>query len=262
MSIVALMTDFGTRDHYVAAVKGVILQVDPKAVLVDITHEIEPQQVNDGAFILRQVFPCYPEKTVFAVVVDPGVGTGRRILAARYNHRFVIAPDNGLLTFLHRDADLQDIRVVENRTLMASSLSATFHGRDIIGPLAGHLSKGVPLERVGPVAERIEVFDVVRPSYGRDGGVEGRVLYIDRFGNLITNISELDIASARAPGRSHHVMFGAREIGPIRSTYAEVAVGELLAIIGSTQMLELAVNCGSAASVLGARRGDLVQVRA
>ncbi len=123
MAIVALMTDFGTRDHYVAAMKGVILQVNPKAVLVDITHEIEPQQITEAAFILRQVLPCYPEGTVFVVVVDPTVGTNRRILAAKYSGRYVIAPDNGLLTFVHRDAELQEIRVVENRMLMASKPS-------------------------------------------------------------------------------------------------------------------------------------------
>lgn len=260
MSIVALMTDFGTRDHYAAAMKGVILQINPKAVLVDITHEIEPQQVTEAAFILRQVLPCYPEGTVFVAVVDPTVGTRRRILAARYSGRYVVAPDNGLLTFVHRDAELQEIRVVENRMLMASKLSTTFHGRDIMAPVAGHLSKGVPLDRLGPLADRIEVFQVAKPVYCRDGSVDGQVLFIDRFGNLITNISELDLVAARSPGRVHQVMFGSRVIGPICNAYADVLRGELVALIGSTQMLEIAVNSGSAASVLNAHRGDPVHV--
>ncbi len=261
MSVVALLTDFGLHDHYVAAVKGVILQVNPKATLVDITHEIEPQQVTEAAFILRQAFPFFPEGTVFVAIVDPGVGTRRRILAACYNGCYVIAPDNGLLTFLQRDAELQDVRVVENRTLMASTLSTTFHGRDIMAPLAGHLSKGVPLERVGPVAERIEVFAVPRPVYGRDGSIDGLVLFVDHFGNLITNISELDVKAARAAGRRHEVLLGSRGVGPIRDTYADVPPGQVLALIGSTQMLEIAVNSGSAAALLNARRGDPVGVR-
>jgi len=261
MSVVALLTDFGTRDHYVAAVKGVILQVNPKATLVDITHEIEPQQVTEAAFILRQAFPYFPEGTVFVAIVDPGVGTRRRILAACYSGRYVIAPDNGLLTFLQRDAELQEVRVVENRVLMASTLSATFHGRDIMAPLAGHLSKGVPLERVGPVAERIEIFTVPRPDFGRDGSIDGQVLFVDHFGNLITNISELDVKAVRAPGRPHDVLFGSRRLGPIRDTYGDVPAGQALALIGSMQMLEIAVNGGSAAALFNARRGDPVGVR-
>jgi S-adenosylmethionine hydrolase len=260
MPVIALLTDFGKRDHYVAAMKGVILQVNPRAVLVDITHEIEPQQITEAAFVLRQVFPCYPENTVFVVVVDPMVGTGRRILAARYNGRLVIAPDNGVLTFVHRDAELEEIRVVENRGLMASTLSATFQGRDIMAPVAGHLSLGVPMERVGPVADRIEVFNSAKPKYGPEGAIDGEVLFIDQFGNLITNISELDLSAARFPAREHRVLFGSRPIGQIRTTYADVRRGELVALIGSTQMLEIAVNGGSAAAILEARRGDPVHI--
>ena len=258
MPVIALLTDFGTRDHYVAAMKGVILQVNPRALLVDITHEIEPQQVREAAFVLRQVFPCYPEKTIFVAVVDPTVGTSRRILAARYNGRYVIAPDNGLLTFVHRDAELEEMRVVENRVLMAGKLSATFQGRDIMAPVAGHLSLGVPMDRLGPPADRIEIFHSARPTFGRDGSIEGEVLFIDRFGNLITNISELDVTAARFPGPSHEVELGSRSIGPIRATYADVPRGEPVALFGSTQMLEIAVNGGSAAAALGAHRGDPV----
>ncbi|HSW45663.1 MAG TPA: SAM-dependent chlorinase/fluorinase [Phycisphaerae bacterium] len=261
MSVVALMTDFGTRDHYVAAMKGVILQINPKAVLVDITHEIEPHQVADAAFVLRQVFPCYPENTVFVAVVDPTVGTGRRILTARYSGRYVVAPDNGILTFVHRDAELQEIRVVDNRMLMASTISNTFHGRDIMAPVAGHLSKGLPMDRFGPVADRIEALKIPRPAYGQDGAVDGQVLYIDRFGNLITNISALDLAAGRSNTSTHHVLFGSRPIGPVRDTYADVPSGELLALVGSTQMLEIAANSGSAAAILDAHRGDPVRVR-
>src|SRR5687767_7853558 len=131
MSIIALMTDFGTRDHYVGAMKGVILQINPKVTLVDISHDIDSQDLFHGAFVLRQSLPYFPTGTIFVAVVDPTVGSNRRILAARYNDRTVLAPDNGLLTLLQRDADLQEIRVVENRRYFASIISSTFHGRDI-----------------------------------------------------------------------------------------------------------------------------------
>jgi S-adenosyl-L-methionine hydrolase (adenosine-forming) len=261
MSIVALLTDFGTADYYVAAMKGNILQVDPKATLVDVSHQIGSQDVFHAAFVLRQVLPFYPPKTIFVAVVDPGVGTSRRILAARYNDRIVLAPDNGLLTLVHRDADLQEIRTVENRRLFASTLSATFHGRDIFAPVAGHLSKGVSLDQLGPVADRIEILDLAKPLRHPDGSLSGEVSIIDHFGNLITNISVIDLSAARAGNRHFEVSFKDRPIGPLRVTYADVPRGEPLAILGSSHMLEIAVNQGSAAELLNACRGDPVHLR-
>jgi S-adenosylmethionine hydrolase len=261
MAIVALLTDFGTADYYVAAMKGSVLQVDPKATLVDISHEIASQDIFHAAFVLRQVLPCFPPRTIFVCVVDPGVGTPRRILAARYNDRVILAPDNGLLTLVHRDADLQEIRTVENRRFFANTLSSTFHGRDIFAPVAGHLSKGVALDHLGPVADRIEILDLAKPVRQPDGTLAGEVEIIDRFGNLITNISVLDLSAARAGNRPIQVSIKDRLVGPLRVTYADVARGELLALIGSSQMLEIAANQASAAEILAARRGDPVCVR-
>jgi S-adenosylmethionine hydrolase len=262
MAIIALMTDFGTRDHYVAAMKGMILQIDPKATLVDITHEIEPQEIVSGAFILRQAFPYFPVGTIFLAVVDPTVGTSRRILAARYSDRIVLAPDNGLLTLIHRDAEVQEVRVVDNRRLMAASLSSTFHGRDIFAPVAGHLSKGVSLGQVGPAASQVLMLELAKPVYRPNGGLDGEVLFIDRFGNLIPNISELDLSAAHSRARQHRVAVGSHEVGPIQFSYADVPQGKPIALIGSTQMLEIAVNGGSAAATLDAHRGTPIHVRA
>lgn len=261
MSIVALLTDFGTADQYVASMKGVILQINPKVTLVDVTHEIASQDVFHAAFVLRQVLPYYPAETIFVAVVDPGVGTPRRVLAARYSDRVVLAPDNGLLTLVHRDADMQEIRVVENRRLFATNLSATFHGRDIFAPVAAHLSRGMSLDQVGPVAGRIEVLDLARPVRHADGTMDGQVCLVDRFGNLITNISVVDLSSARAGSRHFEVVVKDRPVGPIRIAYSDVPRGEPLAIIGSSQMLEVAVNHGNAARLLGAGRGDSVLLR-
>lgn len=261
MSIVALLTDFGTADYYVAAMKGSVLQVNPKATLVDVSHEIPSQDIFHAGFVLRQVLPCYPPETIFVAVVDPGVGTSRRILAARYNDRTVLAPDNGLLTLVHRDADLQEMRSVENRRLFAGTLSATFHGRDIFAPVAGHLSKGVALDRLGPPVDRIEVLELAKPVHQRDGSLDGAVCLVDRFGNLITNISIMDLSAARATVRHYEVWFKERCLGPIRATYGEVPRGEPLALIGSSQMLEIAVNQGNAAQLLDGQRGDAVHLR-
>jgi len=261
MSIVALLTDFGTADHYVASMKGLILGINPKVTIVDVSHEIRSQDIFQAAFILRQVLPYYPEETVFAAVVDPTVGTSRRILAARYNSRVVLAPDNGLLTLVHRDGDLQEMRVVENRRLFANSLSTTFHGRDIFAPVAAHLSRGMSLDHVGPVANQIEILELAKPVQRSDGTIEGEVVLIDRFGNLITNVSVLDLSAARAGNRHLEVTVNDQAVGPIRVTYADVARGQTLALIGSSQMLEIAVNHGSAAEILKARRGDAVRLQ-
>ncbi len=261
MPVIALMTDFGSRDHYVAAMKGIILQINPKVTLVDITHEIASQDVFHGAFVLRQAVPCFPPETIFVGVVDPTVGTPRRVLAARYNSRTVIAPDNGLLTLLHRDADLQEIRIVENRRFFASSLSSTFHGRDIFAPVAAHISRGVSLDHLGPVADHIEILDLARPRLNDDGTLDGEVMLIDHFGNLITNISMVDVSAARTPRHHLEVSVGPHHVGPIRTTYDDVANGQPVALIGSTRMLEIAVNRGNAAQILGVTRGDAVSLR-
>lgn len=259
--IIALLTDFGTRDHYVACMKGVILQINPKAIIVDITHEINPQDIYHGAFVLRQALPYFPPRTVFVAVVDPTVGSTRRVLAACYNDRYVLAPDNGLLTLLHRDASLQGIRLVDNRQYYAAQVSRTFHGRDIFAPVAAHLSRGVPFDRVGPVVDRIEVLSLGRPVLHPDGTIDGQVVLVDHFGNLITNISVADLSAAHV--RRHHlqVTVGDRPIGLIHAAYSDVPLGEPLALIGSTQMLEIAINGGNASQTLGIGRGAPVILR-
>jgi S-adenosylmethionine hydrolase len=262
MAIIALLTDFGTRDHYVAAMKGVILQIEPKVTLIDVCHDIAPQGLYQAAFTLRQVLPYFPAETIFVAVVDPGVGSSRRILAGRYTNRVILAPDNGLLTLVHRDADLQELRVVENRRYFATTLSNTFHGRDIFAPVAAHLARGVALREFGPPADRLELLDLPRPVRHPDGTITGQVMLVDRFGNLITNISELDISAAQAPHRgAYEVFLGDQPIGPLRANYTEVPPRAPLALIGSTQLLEIAINGGDAAQTLSAGVGASVSFR-
>jgi S-adenosylmethionine hydrolase len=261
MSIIALMSDFGSRDHYVAAMKGVILQINPKVTLVDISHEVNSHDLYHGAFVLRQSLFYFPPATIVVAVVDPGVGSNRKILAARYHDRVVLAPDNGLLSLVHRDAELQEMRTVENRRYFASTISTTFHGRDIFAPVAAHLSRGVPLSDLGPPAHRIEVLDMPRPQILADGSIEGSIFIVDRFGNLISNISELDLSALRSPRHDFKVFVSGRPVGPVRQAYAEVNAGEPLALIGSSQMLEVAICKGSAAQTLACGVGTPVEVR-
>ncbi len=258
--IITLTTDFGEADHYVACMKGVILQRCPDARIVDVSHNIQPHDVVHGTFILRQIFEHFPEGTVHVAVVDPGVGTARRILAARYEGQIIITPDNGLVSLVHRDFPIEELREIQNNRLFLPNVSATFHGRDVLAPVAGQLAAGMSLENVGPIAEELEILNLERPTVLPDQAVEGLVLYVDHFGNLITNIAAADLVP-RADGEPLQVHVGPLRVGPMRSTYADVNPTEIVALIGSTGMVEIAINQGNAATQLRASPGTIVVVR-
>lgn len=261
MAIITLTTDFGSADHYVACMKGVIFQQSPTAQIVDITHAIAAHDVVHGAFVLRQAFDYFPEGTIHVVVVDPGVGTTRRLLAASYDGQIVLAPDNGIISLVHRDFALDELRQIANSRLFRQDVSATFHGRDILAPVAGHLARGLSLVNVGPIIDQLEILNLEPPAPLPQGGIQGQVLYVDHFGNLITNISEDDLARSIGPAVDLSVYVGPLRVGPLRTTYADVNPGEIVAILGSTGMLEVAINQGSAASQLRAAPGTIVIVR-
>lgn len=261
MNIITLTTDFGAADHYIACMKGVILQHAPDARIVDVTHLIQPHDVVHGAFVLRQVCEHFPVGTVHVAVVDPGVGTSRRLIAARYEGQIILAPDNGLVSLVHRDFKLDELRSVENQRLFREEISPTFHGRDVLAPVAGHLARGMRFESVGPIIAELEILNLDRPTVLPNGGIEGQVLYIDRFGNLISNITQADVVAAIGNAGGPNVYVGPLRIGPLRMTYGEVAPGEIVAIVGSTGMLEVAINQGNAAVQLRAAPGTIVVVR-
>lgn len=261
MAIITLTTDFGSADHYVACMKGVILQQAPTTQIVDITHSIAAHDVVHGAFVIRQAFDYFPEGTIHVVVVDPGVGTTRRLLAASYDGQIILAPDNGIVSLVHRDFALDELRQIANGRLFRQDVSATFHGRDILAPVAGHLARGLSLVNVGPVIDQLEILNLEQPAPLQQGGIQGQVLYVDHFGNLITNISEADLAAAVGNAVDLSVHVGPLRVGPLRTTYADVNPGEIVAILGSTGMLEVAINQGSAASQLRAAPGTIVIVR-
>lgn len=247
MPLITLLTDFGRLDHYVGVMKGVLLQIAPKATLIDISHEIAPQDIVRAAFVLRQTWNWYPPGTVHLAVVDPGVGSSRRILAGKYGGQLVVAPDNGLVSMVHREIRLEAMHVVDNRKYMLSTVSATFHGRDVMAPVAAHLASGVPIQKLGPPTDRLEVLEAATPSVGRDSTIAGKVLCVDHFGNLITNISRQHLLPLVRHPHAAQVYVGSQCVGPLRTAYHEVPAGEPLALIGSSDYLEISINCGHAA---------------
>jgi len=261
MSLITLLTDFGRRDHYVAVMKGVMLQIAPQARLIDITHEINPQDVVHAAFVLRQAWSWFPAGSVHLAVVDPGVGSSRRILAGRYAGRFVVAPDNGLISMVHRELPLEAMHVVDNRNYALANVSATFHGRDILAPAAAHVAAGLPLQKLGPSTDHLEILQLAGPQTEQDFGISGRILCADHFGNLITNISRQHLLAIYQHRAEVQVYLDEVCIGPVRSSYHEVAGGQPLALIGSSDYLEISVNRGSARETLAPADEAVVRVR-
>ncbi len=255
--LVALLTDFGTRDWYAAAVKGVIVSRAPRVRFVDITHEIPPQDVVAGAFTLAAAVPWFPPGTVFMAVVDPGVGTGRALLAAQADGRLLVGPDNGLLWPALAQATRRRVVRLTQRRYWLPEISRTFHGRDIMAPVAAYLARGGALRRLGPPHRAAPLS--LPPVVQRGRTVMGRVVHVDAFGNLITN---LRAGRWRPAARDGSVTLRCRHrAAPVVSSYAEGRPRQLVAVVGSLGFVELAVRNGSAARRLGARRGDAVTLR-
>ena len=255
--LIALLTDFGLRDHYVGTMKGVVLGICPEATLVDISHEVAPQDIREGALELAAAFRYFPIGTTFLVVVDPGVGSTRRGIAADVGDYRFVAPDNGVLSVAFDQAPPRLAVELANRTYARPTVSKTFEGRDRFAPAAAWLANGMPLASFGPEATALVRLDVPRPR-AIDGGLDGEVLRVDRFGNLMTNIDGATLA--RMPG-ALTVRVGSHVIPRVVSTYADVHIGELCALVDSSDRLEIAVHGGSAADMLGVGRGAVVQLR-
>ncbi len=260
--IITLTTDFGTRDGYVGIMKGVILGINPQATIVDITHAIAPQRVEEGAFLFATSARYFPTDTIHVVVVDPGVGSARRPIAMQSGQTFFVAPDNGVLThaIVNRQAltnDSQTRAVHLNRAqYWLPNVSNTFHGRDIFAPVAAHLSLGIPLEALGdPIRDWMRL-EADLPARRADGALIARVRHIDHFGNLVINVvgprlNEMDRTRIT-------INVGGRVLRGIQQSYADVEPGEVIALFGSSGNLEISVRNGSAADVLKARVGDEV----
>jgi S-adenosyl-L-methionine hydrolase (adenosine-forming) len=257
--VIALLSDFGTRDHYVGTMKAVILGICPDVTLVDITHEIAPHDVVDGALELAAAYKYFPAGTIFVAVVDPGVGSARRGVAVDTGDYRFVCPDNGLLTVVLRETPMKKGVELTERRYARPTVSRTFEGRDRFAPAGAWLAKGIQLAALGRGVSDVQRLDIPQPSV-EDGVIKGAVLRIDRFGNLVTNV---DRKSFEKFGREGGVQIaaGGATVGRLVATYADIQPGEICALFGSTDHLELAANAGSAAASLGLERGAAIEIR-
>lgn len=272
--LIALLTDFGLADAYVGTMKGVALSICPQARLVDLTHAIQPQNVRQAAYVLLTAFRHFPRHTVFLVVVDPGVGTAREPVAVETTVGTYVAPNNGVLSYVLPHTTVRHAVALDNPAYHLPGVSQTFHGRDIFSPAAAHLAGGAPITELGsPLPELAKLPDPALEI--APGRVRGEVLHIDHFGNVITSIGHLAWAgdsvleldpqfgdqrseSVRLHPNRCRVRIHDTALSPIRRTYGAVAPGALTPLVGSSGQLEIGVNQGSAAQVLGAALGDPV----
>lgn len=256
--IITLCTDFGLRDGYVAAMKGVILSIAPEARLVDISHDVTRQSIREGAFLLNTACRCFPSGTVHLVVIDPGVGGSRRAMAIETGRFLFVGPDNGVLTSALRGEALIGAVALTNRTYWRhGEVSHTFHGRDVFAPVAAHLANGVPLAALGAPIDDPLLLCPTKPELRADGGIVGHVVHVDRFGNVITDIPETMLSGSQ----DWQITVGKAKTVGLRETYESVGPGELLALTGSHGCLEIAVREGDAAHVSGASVGDIVTLK-
>jgi S-adenosylmethionine hydrolase len=256
--LITLTTDFGTGSPYVAQMKGVILSLCREVDLIDITHAIGPQNIREGAIVLADCTPRFPSGTIHVAVVDPGVGTSRRLIYAEIGQQRYLAPDNGLLSILMRRSAPTGVVAIENRDYWLPETSHTFHGRDILAPIAAHLASGVEPSLLGPPLTDWVTLAPSQPSKSA-GEVTGEVQYVDSFGNLITNISRDDLAALGDMARLTVECQG-RTIQGLIPSYGAAMPGEVVALFDSQGRLEIAVAGGSAAEDLQAAAGDLVRV--
>ncbi len=263
MACITLLTDFGIQDEYAGVLKGVILNIDPTAVVIDITHGISAQNVIEAAYTLKAAFDYFPRGSIHLAIVDPGVGTDRNIIAVPFNGHLLMAPNNGLLwPIIGESLQKQTVYRVDNEKLYRQPVSRTFHGRDIFAPVAAYLSRGGRVQALGPKLPlgQVEPLGVEAPKLSGDKEIEGIVVSVDRFGNLVTNVHRSDL-SRLAAGRLI-IQMGGRRIEDWVENYASGKSGAPVAIMGSRDCLEIAVNGGSAAGILKVTLGAVIRVQA
>src|SRR6185295_10276851 len=258
--VIALLTDFGTGDHYAGTMKGVILGICPDATLVDITHDIPPHDVTAGALELAASYKYFPAGTIFVAVVDPGVGSARRGLAADTGDYRFVAPDNGVLTLVLRESPAKKIVELTERRYARPTVSRTFEGRDRFAPAAAWLAKGTQLAALGRAITDYHLIDLPKPRL--DGNIlRGVVVRIDRFGNVVTNLDRKSCERLADGSGVLQLTVAGRAIGRLVSTFSDIAAGEIGALFGSTDHLECAALAASAAEQLGVAVGDPVELR-
>jgi S-adenosylmethionine hydrolase len=256
--ILTLTTDFGLSDHYAGTMKGVILGICPQARIVDISHEVTPFEIYEGAYVIAQAYRYFPPETVHVVVVDPGVGTARRPILMEAAGQYFVAPDNGVLAMIFSQ-EQHRMRLISNHHLFRQPVSRTFHGRDIFAPVAAHLAAGVPPPHIGEVITDYLQPASMKPQRSGKRTWHGRILKIDRFGNIVTNFHIDEFPNLLRADFTLAV--GPRETSILVRTYSEASPGELFAIVGSSGYVELSVAQGSAAKATGCGTGGPAELK-
>lgn len=255
LPVITLLTDFGTADYFVGAVKGAILSVNPSAVIADITHDVPPQDIEGGAFTLLAAYPTFPPGTIHVAVVDPGVGSTRRAIIVKAGEQFFVGPDNGIFTYIYDREPAHKTVHVTSEKYFRHPVSSTFHGRDVFAPVAAALSRGVKLDSFGPVIDdAIRLKNSLTPDVRKNGEIYGRIIHIDRFGNCVTNLRREDVNSGSV------LLVNSKKVTEFREFY-DGAGKEPFAIRGSAGFLEISVKGASAAQVLRLKRGDLIRLK-
>jgi S-adenosylmethionine hydrolase len=259
--VISLTTDFGLNDHFVGTVKGVILNIVPDAEIVDISHAVEPFDILDGALTLSQAYSYFPTDTIHLIVVDPGVGTSRRPIVATTERHHFVAPDNGVLSLIYAREDRLRVFHASAEHYYLQPVSRTFHARDIFAPIAAHLAKGVVPAKLGEEITDFVRLELPKPKVIEEHTLRGAVLRVDRFDNLITNLTAQHASALfQAEPPPFKIVVGGREISLMKNAYGESAPGEVFGIISSGGYLEIAVNQGSAAQTLRVSRGSSVDL--
>ncbi len=256
--MITLLTDFGTQDTFVGVMKGVIKSITPTVDMIDLTHEIPPQDIRAGAFALKTAVPYFPPGTIHMVIVDPGVGSTRCPIAAHIGDAFYICPDNGLLSYVLAEHTLHAAVLLDNTQYQRSSISRTFHGRDIFAPAAAYLADGVPLDTLGTPLETLTTLPLAYPHVSPDV-IQTHIVYIDTYGNVFTDLTE-DIYHPWGSPNFTFLWNGHVIHGPANS-YSDVPVGTPVMLFGSSGHLEIAVRNGSARDTLGLAVGDTILLK-
>ncbi len=262
--IVALLTDYGTRDQYAGSLRGAVLAACPDAQVVDLTHHIARHGVREAAFVLRASVAAFPAGTAFVAVVDPGVGTKRRGIAIRAGGYFFVGPDNGIFSFILIDHPEAEVRALTNAGLFRARVSPTFHGRDVFGPVAGALVRGTAFEDVGPTVDDAFHYEFPTAQLVDEGTLEGHIIYVDAFGNLVSSIGGAPwqtLIHGVGGDLTEIVAEVNRVVAPVVTTFGDVPEDETCAYLGSADRIEIAVNQGSAARRFEASIGTPVRLR-
>ena len=258
-SIITLLTDFGLKDPYLASMKGVILKINPQCTLIDITHQVNPHDVEEGAFILANAYSTFPKGTIHLAVVDPGVGGPRKPILLVTENYFFIGPDNGLFTFALQQEKMKQGVALTRPNFFLPRVSTTFHGRDIFAPVAAHLSLGIRPKAFGKNIDSWVELHFEKPRV-KERKLLGKIIHVDTFGNLVSNIDQQQLFQF-SKGRSFLIRVGRRTIRGLKTRYSEGKKNEPIALFGSGGFLEISIREGNAQRLLKVRRGDPIQIQ-